>query len=46
MNNIMKHRAIVDTHRHPTGPKMQARMAEHGLYDPKRNTSESATGEG
>jgi hypothetical protein len=29
-------RAIVDTHRHPIGPKLAAKMAERGLYDPKR----------
>src|ERR1700689_2559531 len=28
-------RAIVDTHRHPIGPKLAAKMAEAGLYDPK-----------
>jgi hypothetical protein len=27
------HRAIVDTHRHPIGPKLAAKMAERGLYD-------------
>ncbi len=30
------HRAIVDTHRHPIGPKLAAKMAEAGLYDPKQ----------
>jgi hypothetical protein len=29
-------RAIVDTHRHPIGPKLAAKMAERGFYDPKR----------
>ena len=29
-------RAIVDTHRHPIGPKLAAKMAESGLYDPKQ----------
>src|SRR5271154_6996751 len=29
-------RAIVDTHQHPIGPKLAARMAESGLYDPKQ----------
>lgn len=33
---LLKHRAIVDTHRHPKGPRMQATMAERGLYDPKQ----------
>ncbi len=28
--------AIVDTHRHPIGPKLAAKMAERGLYDPKQ----------
>ncbi len=27
--------AIVDTHRHPIGPKLAAKMADAGLYDPK-----------
>jgi hypothetical protein len=31
-----EHRAIVDTHRHPIGPKLAAKMAEAGLYDPKK----------
>ncbi len=34
--NKTEHRGIVDTHRHPMGPKMQAKMAERGLYDPKQ----------
>jgi hypothetical protein len=29
-------RAIVDTHRHPIGPKLAAKMAERGFYDPKQ----------
>ena len=36
MENVTQYRAIVDTHRHPMGPKMQAKMAERGLYDPKQ----------
>ena len=28
--------AIVDTHRHPIGPKLAAKVAERGLYDPKQ----------
>jgi len=31
-----KYAAIVDTHRHPMGPKMQAKMADRGLFDPKQ----------
>ena len=34
--NKTERRAIVDTHRHPMGPKMQAKMAERGQYDPKQ----------
>src|SRR3984957_1780946 len=34
--NGTEHRAIVDTHRHPIGPKLAAKMAERGLYDPKQ----------
>ena len=28
-------RSIIDTHRHPIGPKLAAKMGEAGLYDPK-----------
>jgi hypothetical protein len=34
--NGTEHRAIVDTHRHPIGPKLAAKMAERGLYDPNQ----------
>jgi hypothetical protein len=34
--NGTEYRAIVDTHRHPIGPKLRAKMAERGLYDPKQ----------
>src|SRR5580658_1157935 len=34
--NGMEHHAIVDTHRHPMGTKLQSKMAEAGLYDPKQ----------
>ena len=34
--NGTERRAIVDTHRHPIGPKLVAKMAERGLYDPKQ----------
>src|SRR6202453_2846814 len=34
--NGTEYRAIVDTHRHPIGPKLAAKMAERGLYDPKQ----------
>ncbi len=38
MDSVTEHRAqaIVDTHRHPIGPKLAARMAEGGFYDPKQ----------
>jgi predicted TIM-barrel fold metal-dependent hydrolase len=29
-------RTIVDTHRHPVGPKLRAKMAEAGAFDPKQ----------
>jgi predicted TIM-barrel fold metal-dependent hydrolase len=29
-------RAIVDTHRHPVGPKLRAKMAEVGAFDPNQ----------
>ena len=31
-----EHRAIVDTHRHPWGQKMQSKIEERGLLDPKQ----------
>src|ERR1700735_5437165 len=31
-----QHRAIVDTHRHPWGKKMQSKIEERGLLDPKQ----------
>src|SRR5271167_4089849 len=34
--NGTEYRAIVDTHRHPIGPKLAAKMAERGLYDPNQ----------
>ena len=34
--NKIEHRAIVDTHRHPWGKKMQAKIEERGLLDPKQ----------
>src|ERR1700729_3659814 len=34
--NKTERRPIVDTHRHPIGPKLAAKMAERGLYDPKQ----------
>nr|WP_175773145.1 amidohydrolase family protein [Paraburkholderia phenazinium] len=36
MDNVTKHPPIVDTHRHPWGQKMQAKMVERGLLDPKQ----------
>jgi len=35
-SNGSKYRAIVDTHRHPVGAKLKAKMAEAGLFDPKK----------
>ena len=34
--NGAEHRVIVDTHRHPWGKKMQAKIEERGLLDPKK----------
>jgi hypothetical protein len=31
-----EHLAIVDTHRHPVGPKLRAKLAEAGLFDPNQ----------
>src|ERR1700735_5827478 len=36
MDSATEHPTIVDTHRHPIGPKLAAKMAERGLYDPKQ----------
>ena len=36
MDSVAERRAIADTHRHPIGPKLAAKMAEAGLYDPKQ----------
>jgi predicted TIM-barrel fold metal-dependent hydrolase len=36
MDSVTEHRAIVDTHRHPVGPKLAAKMAARGLYDPNQ----------
>ena len=35
-NGVTEYRAIVDTHRHPVGPKLRAKMAEVGLFDPNQ----------
>jgi predicted TIM-barrel fold metal-dependent hydrolase len=35
-NSDTGYRAIVDTHRHPVGPKLRAKMVEVGLFDPKQ----------
>jgi hypothetical protein len=34
--NKAERQLIVDTHRHPIGPKLAAKMAEAGFYDPKQ----------
>ena len=34
--NGTEYRAIVDTHRHPVGPKLRAKMVEAGLFDPNQ----------
>jgi len=34
--NGTKYRAIVDTHRHPVGATLRDKMAEAGLFDPKK----------
>ena len=35
-NGRTQYRAIVDTHRHPVGPKLRAKMAEVGAFDPNQ----------
>jgi len=34
--NGTKYRAIIDTHRHPVGATLRDKMAEAGLFDPKK----------
>lgn len=34
--NGTKYQAIIDTHRHPVGPRLRAKMADAGLYDPNK----------
>jgi predicted TIM-barrel fold metal-dependent hydrolase len=40
-----EHRHVVDTHRHPFGPKLVARMAEHGLFDPNKSFPQAGAGD-
>jgi predicted TIM-barrel fold metal-dependent hydrolase len=35
-NGRRQYRVIVDTHRHPVGPKLRAKMAEVGAFDPNQ----------
>ena len=35
-SNGSKYRAIVDTHRHPVGARLRDKMAQAGLFDPKK----------
>jgi len=41
-SNRTHYRAIVDTHRHPIGPKLQAKMAEACLFDPTKAFPQNA----
>ena len=41
MDAVTEHRSIVDTHRHPIGPKLAAKMAARGLYDAKKEFPQS-----
>jgi hypothetical protein len=34
--NGTKYRAVVDTHRHPVGAELRDKMAEAGLFDPRK----------
>src|SRR6202050_2957377 len=43
MPTTTERRAIVDTHRHPWGKKMQAKMEEQGLLDPKQGFPQTNT---
>ena len=35
-DQLAERRHVVDTHRHPLGPKLAAKMAERGLFDPDK----------
>jgi len=39
------YRAIVDTHRHPVGPKLRAKMVEVGLFDPNQEFPQTNAGD-
>jgi hypothetical protein len=45
INGAFKPKHIVDTHRHPLGPKLVAKMIERGLYDPKKPLPQVAAGD-
>jgi predicted TIM-barrel fold metal-dependent hydrolase len=40
-----EHKHVVDTHRHPFGPKLVARMAERGLFDPSKSFPQAGAGD-
>jgi predicted TIM-barrel fold metal-dependent hydrolase len=44
-NGAFNPKHIVDTHRHPLGPKLIAKMVGRGLYDPKKPLPQVAAGD-
>jgi predicted TIM-barrel fold metal-dependent hydrolase len=44
-NGTSKPKHIVDTHRHPLGPKLIAKMVGRGLYDPTKSLPQVAAGD-
>jgi len=40
-----EHRHVVDTHRHPFGPRLVAKMAERGLFDPNKSFPQAGAGD-
>jgi hypothetical protein len=36
---------VVDTHRHPFGPRLVARMAERGFFDPNKSFPQAGAGD-
>jgi predicted TIM-barrel fold metal-dependent hydrolase len=40
-SNATSYQAIIDTHRHPVGPKLTAKLAEAGTFDPTKGFPQS-----
>jgi hypothetical protein len=44
-NRPSEPRHVVDTHRHPFGPRLVGRMAERGFFDPNRSFPQAGAGD-